>query len=139
VIPEKGAEPFFLEKWIPLQILIGGTMEFPEEILSHIRVYSRPRIGKEAREEYERYVKLRGPALAVLRAMVTPEGITVVREYNSDKEYVEQLLRSCLYTPFSNTKAAVIRRLSAERDADLETELQALALQKAVRKAVLKK
>ena len=105
-------------------------MEFPEEILSHIRVYSRPRIGKEAREEYQRYVKRRGPDPAVLRAMVTPEGITVVREYNSDKEYVEQLLRSCLYTPFSTTRAAVLRRLSAERDADLETELQALALQK---------
>jgi hypothetical protein len=108
-------------------------MEFPEEILSHIREYARPRIGKEAREEYARYVKRRGPSAAVLRVMVTPEGITVVREYNSDKDYVEQVLRSCMYTPFSTTRAAVLRRLSAERDADLETELQA------VREALKKK
>jgi hypothetical protein len=101
-------------------------MELSELPLALIREYSRPRIGKEAREEYQRYVKHRGPDPAVLRAMLTPEGITAVREYTYDKDFVEKALLSCLYTPFSTRQAAVLRRLSAERDVDFKQEIQLL-------------
>jgi hypothetical protein len=99
-------------------------MELSELPLALIREYSRPRVSKEGREEYRRYVKLHGPSPAVLRAMVTPRGIEVVRGWNGDSEVIEEQLRHYLYTPFSTTKAATLRRIAAELKAEFEAEIK---------------
>lgn len=101
-------------------------MELSELPLSLIREYSRPRVGKEGREEYQRYVKLHGPSPTVLRALVTSRGVEVVRGWNGDSEVIEEQLRHYLYTPFSTVKAGRLRRIAAELKEEFDQEIRIL-------------
>lgn len=94
-----------------------------------IHEYSRPRVSKEGRDEYQRYVKLHGPSPNVLKAMVTPRGVEVVRAWNGDSEVIEEELKHYLYTPFSTVKAATLRRIAAELKDEFDQEILVLSLE----------
>ena len=58
------------------------NMEFPELVLALIRDFSRPRVNKEALQEYLTVVRNIGDSPCLKRKMVTPEAVEVVREFN---------------------------------------------------------
>jgi hypothetical protein len=90
-------------------------MELPDLPLALIREYSQPRVGKEARAEYRKYVSLNGPSPAVLRKMVTPHGVSVVSNYNREAEAIEDLLLVYRVTPFRTTQSSRLRGLLNEQ------------------------
>lgn len=71
-------------------------MEFPDDILSLIREFSRPLISKEALHEYRRS---RGIAMGMYwgpplkRKMTTPRAIEIVRRYNDTTDAIEVICR----------------------------------------------
>lgn len=84
-------------------------MEFPDLVLDLIHQFSRPRIGKEAREVYKNFVTRLGPCPAVLRKMVTPHAVALVDGYNRESEVIEELLVVYRETPWRSIRSAQLR------------------------------
>jgi len=84
-------------------------MELPDLPLALVREFSRPRVSKEGRDVYQKYVNLYGPSPAVLRKMVTPHGVSVVAAYIYEHEVVEELLLIYGETLWSSTRGARLR------------------------------
>ena len=66
-------------------------MEFPELVLALIRDFSRPRVNKEALQEYRTVVRNIGDSPSLKRKMVTPEAVEVVREFNRVSNLIRTL------------------------------------------------
>lgn len=62
-------------------------MELPDLPLALVREFSRPRVSKEARDEYAKV----GDWPDLKRVMVTPHAIAVVRAYNDQAAKVESI------------------------------------------------
>ena len=74
-------------------------MELPDLPLALVREFSRPRVSKEARDEYAkaiqhgfRLIQL-GHRSRLKRAMVTPHAIEIVRRYNETMDVIEAICR----------------------------------------------
>ena len=67
-------------------------MEFPDDVLSLIREYSRPLISKEALYEYKR---ARGMywGTALKKKMTTPHAVEIVRRYNDTTDVIDAICR----------------------------------------------
>ena len=89
--------------------------ELPPELAALVREFSRPRVSKEGREVYQKYVNLYGPSPAVLRKMVTSHGVSVVAAYIREHEVVEELLLIYNETPWHTTRAARLREALNEQ------------------------
>jgi len=90
-------------------------MEFPDLVLDLIRQFSRPRVSKEAREEYAKVILVYGPWPRLKRTMVTPAAINVVRDYNRETEHIDELELMYRETPLNTPHSAQIRRELRER------------------------
>ena len=66
-------------------------MEFPDDIHDLIREFSRPRVNKEALQEYLKVVHKVGNWSSLKRKMVTPEAVEVVREFNRVSDLIQTL------------------------------------------------
>ena len=66
-------------------------MEFPDLVLALIREFSRPRVNKEALEEYQKVVCEFGYWPSLKRKMVTLEAVVVVREFNRLSKYIKDI------------------------------------------------
>jgi len=84
-------------------------MELPDLPLALVREFSRPRVSKEGRDIYQKYVNLYGPSPAVLRKMVTPHNVSVVAAYIHEHEVVEELSLIYREMPWQTTRAARLR------------------------------
>lgn len=73
-------------------------MELPDLPLALVREFSRPRVSKEARDEYTKAIQ-HGFWLAARswyrleRAMVTPHAIETVRGYNETMDAIDAICR----------------------------------------------
>ena len=70
-------------------------MEFPDIVLALIHEFSRPRVNKEALQEYLKVVRrvrnMGNWAPSLKRKMVTPEAVDVVREFNRVSDLIQRL------------------------------------------------
>lgn len=57
-------------------------MEFPDLVLALIREFSRPRVSKEALQEYLKVVRTFGDWPSLKRKMMAPDAVSVVRKFN---------------------------------------------------------
>lgn len=92
------------------------NMELPDLPLALVREFSRPRVSKEGREVYQKYVALYGPSPSVLRKMVTSNGVSVVAAYIRERDLLKELL--LIYDeiiPFHSTRAARLRGVLNEQ------------------------
>lgn len=90
-------------------------MEFPDLVLDLIRQFSRPRVSKEARDEYAKVIRVYGAWPRLKRAMVTPAAIKVVRDYNLETELIEELELMYRETPLNTVRSVRIRSELRER------------------------
>ena len=90
-------------------------MEFPDLVLDLIRQFSRPRVSKEARDEYAKVILVYGPWPRLKQAMVTPAAIKVVRDYNLETELIEELELMYRETPLNTVRSVRIRSELRER------------------------
>lgn len=90
-------------------------MELPDLPLALVREFSRPRVSKEARDEYAKVILVYGPWPRLKRAMITPHAISVVRAYNRETELIEELELMFRETPLSTPRSARIREVLRER------------------------
>lgn len=90
-------------------------MELPDLPLALVREFSRPRVSKEARDVYQKYVNLYGPSPAVLRKMVTSHGVSVVAAYIHEHEVSEELLLIYREVPWKTTRGARLREALNEQ------------------------
>jgi len=90
-------------------------MELPDLPLALVREFSRPRVSKEARDEYAKVILVYGPWPRLKRAMVTPAAIKVVRDYNLETELIEALELMYREIPLNTPHSARIRSTLRER------------------------
>ena len=90
-------------------------MELPDLPLALVREFSRPRVSKEARDEYAKVILVYGPWPQLKQAMVTPHAISVVRAYNRETELIEELELMYRETPLNTPRSARIREVLRER------------------------
>ena len=90
-------------------------MELPDLPLALVREFSRPRVSKEGRDVYQKYVNLRGRSRIVLQKMVTPHGVSVVAAYIREHEVSEELLLIYGEVPWQTTRAARLRGVLNEQ------------------------
>lgn len=74
-------------------------MELPDLPLALVREFSRPRVSKEARDEYAKAIQ-QGFRLIQLdhqsrlkRAMVMPHAVEIVRRYNETMDAIDAICR----------------------------------------------
>ena len=90
-------------------------MELPDLPLALVREFSRPRVSKEARDEYNKIILVYGPWPRLKQAMVTPAAIKVVRDYNLETELIHELELMYRETPLNTPHSARIRSTLRER------------------------
>ena len=90
-------------------------MELPDLPLALVREFSRPRVSKEARDEYAKVILVYGPWPRLKQAMVTPAAIKVVRDYNLETELIEELELMYRETPLNTVRSVRIRSELRER------------------------
>jgi hypothetical protein len=90
-------------------------MEFPDLVLALIREYARPRVSKEARDEYKKVIKIYGKWPRLKQAMVSPQAVQVVRAYNSETDLIDELELAFRETPLNTPRSAQIRTMLRER------------------------
>lgn len=80
-------------------------MEFPDDVLTLIRAFSRPRVSAEALAEYKRA----GDWPELKRVMVTPQVIASVRAYNDHVDKIHAIYAGYRDIPILSPEAAHIR------------------------------
>lgn len=90
-------------------------MELPDLPLALVREFSRPRVSKEARDEYAKVILVYGPWPRLKQAMVTPAAIKVVRDYNLETERIDELALMYSETPLNTPHSVQIRSELRER------------------------
>ena len=74
-------------------------MELPDLPLALVREFSRPRVSKEARDEYAKAIQhgfwliQLGHRSRLYRAMLMPHAIEFVRRYNETMDVIEAICR----------------------------------------------